>query len=102
MIIATVTGNVGKNAEVKSTPKGDVCSFDIASTVGKDKVTTWVRCSVWGERGKRLAEYVKKGSRVTAVGELIVVVKDAKAYFDLRVDQLDFSSPKPAQPGTQS
>lgn len=102
MIIATVTGNVGKDAQVKSTPKGDVCSFDVASTAGKDKVTTWVRCSVWGERGKRLAEYVKKGARVTAVGELTVTVKDAKAYFDLRVDSLDFASPKPQAAGAQS
>ena len=67
MLIAIVTGNVGKDAEIRTTPSGDaVCSFDVCSNKGD--VATWVRCSVWGKRGEKLAEFIKKGTRVTAAG----------------------------------
>jgi single-strand DNA-binding protein len=96
MIVMTVSGNLGKDAELKRTPSGDeVLSFSIASNgkVKGEKVTTWVTCTVWGKRGAALAPYLTKGTRVVAVGEghvrLYQSQGETKASVECRVDQLD-------------
>ena len=73
MISATVTGNLGANATVKATPNGQtVTEFSIASRrfeSGKES-TDWVRVTLWGERGAKLAQHLSKGSRVAVRGGL--------------------------------
>lgn len=76
MISATITGNLGRDAEIKTTQSGDtICEFSVASSRrakgGKDE-TTWVKCSLWGKRGQALSQYLTKGARVAVVGELSV------------------------------
>jgi single-strand DNA-binding protein len=64
MIIA-FAGRIGKDAEVRTTQGGDsVTQFSVGCNVGRDK-TAWIDCSMWGERGEKLAQYLTKG---TAVG----------------------------------
>jgi single-strand DNA-binding protein len=73
MLSATIAGNIGRDAETRQAGEGTVTTFSVASSRnGKDgqEVTTWVRCNLWGVRGEKLAQYLKKGGRVTAVGEL--------------------------------
>ncbi len=75
MLYGTVAGNIGKNAEIKTIPNGTVCEFSVASS-RKDKTgkesTQWVRCSLFGARGEKLAQYLTSGTKVTVVGELSV------------------------------
>lgn len=92
----TIAGRIGKDAEVRHTSGGDaVCGFDVAveSKVKGEKVTTWVRCSLWGERGEKLAPYLTKGSAVAVAGEAGVEVYtprggEAKAQLRMRVNQV--------------
>jgi single-strand DNA-binding protein len=91
MIIATVTGNLGKNAAIRDAGGTTVCSFGVASTakIKGEKVTTWVECSIWGKRGENLAQYLTKGTKVAVIGELSTREYDGKTYLQVRVDQID-------------
>ena len=73
MINTVVTGNLGQDAELRTTANGDVlCSFSVASNskVKGEKVTTWVKCTLWGKRGEALSQYLTKGTKVAVAGEL--------------------------------
>lgn len=57
------------------------------------KVTTWVRCSLWGKRGAALAQYLTRETPVTCTGELSLREFDGKngrqASLELRVSEVD-------------
>jgi single-strand DNA-binding protein len=95
MISATIIGNVG-HAEQKTIPGGaSVLEFTVASNEkqkGAD-VTTWVRCSWFGERAKAVAEYVTKGKPVAVAGTLSqreYIARDGarKTSLEMRVSEL--------------
>jgi single-strand DNA-binding protein len=73
MIKLIVSGRVGQDAEVKNVGDNTVCSFSVAHT---EKVyghtpsekTIWVTCSIWGERGLKLAPHILKGTYVVIEG----------------------------------
>lgn len=94
MINATVAGNIGKDAETKSVGGSTVTEFSVASEekIKDEKVTTWVRCAIWGKRGEALERYLTKGTKVTAIGNLTAreYTKDGqtRTSLDLRVDQI--------------
>lgn len=67
------TGNIGNDAEVRYTPdQKAITSWSVAlrSGFGKSEKTNWVRCTMFGERGIKLSEYLKKGTQVAVSGEL--------------------------------
>lgn len=71
MNVITIAGNIGRDAELKYTPGGDaVASFSVADSQGKDKLTIWWRCALWGKRAESLAKYMTKGSKVTVSGQV--------------------------------
>jgi single-strand DNA-binding protein len=103
MQVITITGNLGKDAETRQTQRGeDVCSFSVAVKNGteRDAPSVWYRCSVWGQRGKSIATYLRKGTRVSVVGSLIIGEYQGKPQYDVRVAELDFTSSAQRQEGT--
>src|SRR5574343_1989841 len=71
MNILTITGNLGKDAELRTIPSGEsVCQFSVADSHGKDKPSIWWRCSLWGKRAETLSQYRLKGQQVTVVGQV--------------------------------
>lgn len=71
----TVTGNLGKDPEIKFTAGGKaVVKFTLADTRGKDeaKETIWHNVVCFDEMAENVAEEVKKGSRVLVQGRLSV------------------------------
>ncbi len=101
MINVTVTGNVGQDPELKDAGESQVLSFSIASNdkVKGKKVTTWVRCSIWGKRAEGLEPHIRQGDCVTVVGPLSISEyenKDGetKTSIDVRVDQFAFGGSK--------
>jgi single-strand DNA-binding protein len=63
-------GNLTGDAELRFTPGGDpVLSFSVADNQGRDKVIFW-RCSWFGSRAEKVAQYLKKGTPVTVTGRL--------------------------------
>lgn len=94
MITGVVAGNLGADAETHDAGDTTVTNFSVASNskVKGEKVTTWVRCALWGKRGEALAEYLTKGTKVTVVGTLELEIYNDKPQLNLRVDQLELMS----------
>jgi len=67
------TGNLGSDAEVRYTAdQKPVTSWSVAlrSGYGKTEKTNWVRCTMFGDRGVKLASFLTKGTLVAVSGEL--------------------------------
>ena len=84
MQMVTIAGNIGKDAEVRQTASGSVTGFSVAVSNGRDKESTWYRCSLWGSRGEKLASYLTKGGKVTVAGTLTAGLYEGK--LDLKVN----------------
>ena len=75
MNLGTFTGRIGRDAEHRTTPSGkDVVNFSLAvdERRGGEKSTLWVSCGMWGERGRKLAQYLTKGAVVSVAGPVRV------------------------------
>lgn len=75
MITATITGNVGKVGELRSTGSGKpMLSFSVASTYkkpGQDEgQTTWVDVLCFDEQADMVSQTLQKGDRVVVTGRL--------------------------------
>lgn len=67
----TITGNITKDAELRTLNNGDsVASFSVADNQGKDKPAIFWNCSLFGKRADSLAQYLQRGQAVTVVGTL--------------------------------
>lgn len=65
----TITGNLGKDAEMRALNDGTpVLSFSVADNQGKDKPSIWWSASLFGKRAESLQQYLTKGQQVTVVG----------------------------------
>lgn len=97
---------VGKDAVVRQTGNGkSVTSFSAAydNGWGDKKQTVWLDCSLWGERGAKVAEYITKGSQVVVDGNLGTREHEGKTYLTLDVQDVKLVSNKgERQPRQQS
>lgn len=100
MNVWTFSGRVGADAELRTTQSGEkVLSFRVANDIGfgERRTTQWVDCSLWGKRGESIANYVKKGDKITVSGEVKLEEfqgKDGstKAKLAVRVNELDLAA----------
>ena len=66
-----ITGNLGKDAEMRSLNDGTpVLSFSVADSQGRDKPTIWWNCALYGRRAESLQQYLTKGQQVTVIGNV--------------------------------
>jgi single-strand DNA-binding protein len=67
----SISGNLGKDSEMRSLPNGDpVCQFSVADSMGRDKGTIWWNCTIFGKRAESLSQYLTKGQQVTVIGSV--------------------------------
>lgn len=106
MIHAHTVGTLGRNAEVKRVGENDLTTFSIATTsgFGDKKVTEWLECSLFGNRGVKLVPYLNKGQQVVVHGELTInryTAKDgtAKSSLRMRVNEIDLVGGKKSDEG---
>jgi len=67
----SVSGNLGKDAEMRSLSDGTpVLSFSVADSQGRDKNSIWWDCSLFGKRADSLKSYLVKGRQVTIIGNV--------------------------------
>jgi single-strand DNA-binding protein len=77
MIHATISGNIGRDPELREVGSSQVLKFSLASNSrqkvdGKwQGVTTWLDVSLW-RRAEALSKLVAKGQYVTVRGEVYV------------------------------
>ncbi len=84
MIIATASGRLGRDAELRTTQNGtSVCKFSVACDhgYGERKSTQWIQCVLFEKRAEALHKYLTKGMAVTVMGEAKAVywLKDGEA-----------------------
>lgn len=87
----TIAGRLGKDAEQRTTPSGkSVTGFSVAvdQRRGGEKTTLWVDCSLWGDRGQTLAQYLTKGTTVCVAGEAGAREHNGKVYMTLNVREV--------------
>ena len=73
MNIICATGRVGADAELRYTEKGTaVCQFSFAlqDGYGDNRVTSWLRCSVFGTKAEKVQPLIFKGSLIAISGSL--------------------------------
>jgi len=90
----TIIGRLGADARLQDIVDKTVCHFDVAVSAYKrgDK-PQWFRCNLWGERGRKLVPYLKKGQAVCVQGEVSIsefVGRDGlmRATADVRVSDV--------------
>ena len=68
---ATVAGHLGSDPEVRFTSGGQkVTTLRVASRARKDE-TIWWKVTVWGDQFDKMMTYLKKGSAIIVVGEVM-------------------------------
>ena len=76
--LTTVTGNLGKDIELKFSKDGlAIASFSIGHTpttmkngIREDGETMWFRVTVFGDKAEAVADRLKKGDAVLVTGKL--------------------------------
>lgn len=105
MLIVTIAGNLGKDAEYKQTQNGKgFCYFPVAATVGygESKSTVWVDVTRWGEGAQGLSRHLRKGSKVTVLGELSTREHNGKTYLQCRADHVALQGERSADAGNRA
>ena len=113
-----LVGNLGRDAELRSTPGGhSVSSFSIATTeTWKDKAgqkqeaTEWHRIVLWGKTADALQPYLTKGKQIYVEGKLQTrqYEKDGQKHYstEIKADNIVLlgggggKSEQPAEPAT--
>jgi single-strand DNA-binding protein len=105
MLQATLSGNIGGDPEMRYTADAKaLLRFNVAHNYSErnpqgetEKRVEWLRCTIIGPRAESLNQYLKKGARVTVVGQLKArpwtdQQGGLRAGMEILVSEIDFSS----------
>jgi single-strand DNA-binding protein len=88
-------GNLARDAELKTLQSGaQLLEFTIGNNIGygDKKTTLWIRCTLFGLRGEKLAQYLTKGTKVWVTGELSIrgyTAKDGTPKYSVELNTRD-------------
>src|SRR5690606_34568949 len=110
MNVFTGIGRLGRDAEVRHTQAGTpITTFAVAieDGWGENKTTTWFDCAMFGERGEKIASYIRKGDRIGITGSIRLdtyTTRDGveKSKVALRVQDVTLLSGKQDAPRQQA
>lgn len=96
MITVSIAGRLTKDAELRQAGNSQVCGFSVAADTGfgDKKQAHFFSCSLWGNQGAAIAQYLRKGTPVTISGEYSEREYDGKQYKELRVNQIELQGSK--------
>lgn len=96
-------GRIGRDAVTRFTQAGKAVTgwaLAVDKGFGENKQTVWLDCSWWGERGQKVADFIKKGDRLAVVGEIGTRDHDGKTYVTLDIRDVTLLGEK-KEGGTQ-
>ena len=113
MNIVILTGNVGKDPEIKEFGGSKVCSFSLATTKKyKDKngnqqtQTQWHRCKAWNKTAELIEKWVKKGDKLGINGEIQYSESEKDGikthYIDILVERIEFLGSSKTEQSTEN
>lgn len=100
----SLTGRVGRDAELLDAGGTPVLNFPVATDTGfgDRKKTMWLNAALWGKRAQAMAEMLSKGQFVALTGELSQreYEKDGqtRTSLELRVNEIDLGPKKSSEP----
>jgi single-strand DNA-binding protein len=96
-----ISGNVGKDAELRTVRDSQVLSFNVGvkNGFGKDAGSVWYRCSLWGKAAESFSGSLKKGTKVFITGDLVHDEYEGKPQYNVRVGSID-TGPRSDSPRT--
>lgn len=101
MNVATITGNLTKEWEVKKSKDGKtvIATNVIADNDFQNERTNFFNIKVIGKIGESYPKYTGKGSKITIVGKMSLTDYEGKdgvkrQWFEVLVQQLDSHAPK--------
>lgn len=101
----TIAGGVGKDAVIRTTEQGKKVtgwSVGVKDGWGQNEKTLWFDCSWWGQRGEKVAEYIKKGGKICVTGDLSTREYDGKTYLTIDVNDVTLQGSAQGQQGGNS
>lgn len=117
MNIATISGNLGKDIELRYTPSGKAVAKGTLAVKGSYKdqsgeyPTHWINFQAWGKVAEILSNYSKKGDKLVLSGEIVTGSYDkqdgSKVYTtEINVNSFDLppkaSNSQPSSPQQQN
>lgn len=69
------SGNLGNDCITRSTTNGKLIatfSLPVTQGFGESKKISWVECRMFGAKAEKLPIYLKKGTKVTVAGQLLI------------------------------
>jgi len=103
MATLIVTGSLARDAELKEFGGKQCLKFSVPfkTGFGERAQTTWVGCSLWGNRAASLAKFMTKGTIVEVSGSPSIRAYDKdgpKAALELNVNDVVLHGGKKAEP----
>jgi single-strand DNA-binding protein len=90
-----IAGGLTRDATLRRTQGGDpILGFSVGVSEGRDKPSTYFDCSLFGKRGEALEQYLKKGAKVTVIGDFSTREHDGKTYLQIRVSEVSLQGGK--------
>jgi len=98
----TVSGNLGRDPEMRSTASGtSIANFSLAVRRNRPDESgqyqsDWFSCAVFGNRASTIERYFKKGSHVVVTGDLELnewTGNDGESHQQLAINVRDFDLP---------
>lgn len=101
MNIIQIIGNVGADPVARVTAAGNkVVSFNIAVNTKKNDPTgtVWYRVNIWGDKFDKMLPYIKKGTTLFVLGDLMPPTiwtnknNEKQVQMDIKADVLKFTN----------
>ncbi|HLG26738.1 MAG TPA: single-stranded DNA-binding protein [Paenisporosarcina sp.] len=101
MNVATISGNLGKEIELRYTPSGKAVAKGSLAVKGSYKdssgeyPTNWINFIAWGKVAEILTNFTKKGDKLVLSGEIITgsYEKDGKKVYTTEININSFDLP---------
>lgn len=98
----TAIGRIGKDAVTRHTGAGKAVtgwSLAVDTGYGDNRQTVWLDCTLWGDRGEKIAPMILKGDRLGVSGEIGTREHDGKTYVTLKVAEVTLLGEKRQEAG---
>lgn len=110
MNVATISGNLGKEIELRYTPSGKAVAKGSLAVKGSYKdssgeyPTNWINFIAWGKVAEILSSYTQKGDKLVLSGEIITgsYEKDGKKVYTFEINVNGFDLPPKSTASGQS
>ena len=86
-------GSVQRSPEILLKGKSPYCSIAVCVQL-KGSIPLWVNITVWGTKGKRLAENAQAGDQIYFDGVITVAENRGEKYFTMKPDSVELVSRK--------